>query len=146
MWRSKALALFGAALLVVGAPLACKKKSATKGAEGEKQASGKKVLYWYDPMKPEAHFDKPGKSPFMDMRLEPKYAEEAPAPAAGQKKVLYWDDPRRPEGHFDHPGKSPFMDMQLLPKYAGKAPAPGAGEAPPGASLVNMRLERGEEV
>jgi Cu(I)/Ag(I) efflux system membrane fusion protein len=22
-----------------------------------------KVLYWYDPMKPEQHFDKPGKSP-----------------------------------------------------------------------------------
>ena len=35
-----------------------------------------KVLYWYDPMKPEQHFDKPGKSPFMDMQLVPKYADE----------------------------------------------------------------------
>lgn len=35
-----------------------------------------KVLYWYDPMKPEQHFDKPGKSPFMDMPLVPKYADE----------------------------------------------------------------------
>lgn len=34
----------------------------------------RKVLYWYDPMKPEQHFDKPGKSPFMDMELVPKYA------------------------------------------------------------------------
>ncbi len=37
------------------------------------------VLYWYDPMVPDQHFDKPGKSPFMDMQLVPKYAEEAPA-------------------------------------------------------------------
>lgn len=36
----------------------------------------RKVLYWYDPMAPEQHFDKPGKSPFMDMELIPKYAEE----------------------------------------------------------------------
>ncbi|HRH76812.1 MAG TPA: efflux RND transporter periplasmic adaptor subunit, partial [Cellvibrionaceae bacterium] len=33
------------------------------------------VLYWYDPMVPAQHFDKPGKSPFMDMELVPKYAE-----------------------------------------------------------------------
>ena len=83
MWRTKALALCAAALLVTAASLACKEKSTTKGAEGEKHASGRKVLYWYDPMKPEAHFDKPGKSPFMDMQLEPKYAEEAPATGAG---------------------------------------------------------------
>ena len=83
MWRTKALALCAAALLVTAASLACKEKSTTKGAEGEKHASGRKVLYWYDPMKPEAHFDKPGKSPFMDMQLEPKYAEEAPTTGAG---------------------------------------------------------------
>lgn len=35
----------------------------------------KKVLYWYDPMVPNQHFDKPGKSPFMDMDLVPKNAE-----------------------------------------------------------------------
>lgn len=37
--------------------------------------SEKSVLYWYDPMQPEQHFDQPGKSPFMDMELVPKYAE-----------------------------------------------------------------------
>ncbi len=36
--------------------------------------SGKIVKYWYDPMVPDQKFDKPGKSPFMDMQLEPKYA------------------------------------------------------------------------
>ena len=39
--------------------------------------AGRKVLYWYDPMSPGQHFDKPGKSPFMDMQLVPKYADEA---------------------------------------------------------------------
>jgi Cu(I)/Ag(I) efflux system membrane fusion protein len=41
----------------------------------------KPVLYWYDPMTPSQHFDRPGKSPFMDMQLVPKYAGEA-GPAA----------------------------------------------------------------
>lgn len=34
----------------------------------------KKVLYWHDPMVPGQKFDKPGKSPFMDMQLVPVYA------------------------------------------------------------------------
>ena len=34
-----------------------------------------KILYWYDPMVPTQHFDKSGKSPFMDMPLIPKYAD-----------------------------------------------------------------------
>ena len=38
--------------------------------------SGKTVNYWYDPMVPNQKFDKPGKSPFMDMQLQPKYANE----------------------------------------------------------------------
>jgi Cu(I)/Ag(I) efflux system membrane fusion protein len=37
----------------------------------------RKVLYWHDPMYPQQKFDKPGKSPFMDMQLVPKYADEA---------------------------------------------------------------------
>ena len=39
----------------------------------------RKVLYWYDPMSPTQKFDKPGKSPFMDMQLVPKYAAEGDA-------------------------------------------------------------------
>lgn len=38
-------------------------------------ASGKKVLYWHDPMVPGQKFDKPGKSPFMDMQLVPVYPD-----------------------------------------------------------------------
>lgn len=40
-------------------------------------ATGKKVLYWHDPMVPGPKFDKPGKSPFMDMQLVPVYAGDA---------------------------------------------------------------------
>jgi membrane fusion protein, copper/silver efflux system len=36
----------------------------------------RKVLYWHDPMYPSTRFDKPGKSPFMDMQLVPVYADE----------------------------------------------------------------------
>jgi membrane fusion protein, copper/silver efflux system len=38
-------------------------------------ATGKRVLYWHDPMVPGQKFDKPGKSPFMDMQLVPVYAD-----------------------------------------------------------------------
>lgn len=36
----------------------------------------KEVLYWYDPMYPQQRFDAPGPSPFMDMDLVPRYADE----------------------------------------------------------------------
>lgn len=39
--------------------------------------TGRKVLYWQDPMVPGPKFDKPGKSPFMDMQLVPVYADHA---------------------------------------------------------------------
>ena len=41
------------------------------GANGGE--AGKKPLYWHDPMVPGQRFDKPGKSPFMDMPLVPVY-------------------------------------------------------------------------
>lgn len=39
-------------------------------------ASAPKALYWYDPMFPQQKFDKPGKSPFMDMQLVAQYADD----------------------------------------------------------------------
>ena len=44
---------------------------------------GRKILYWHDPMYPQARFDKPGKSPFMDMDLVPVYAGDAGATETG---------------------------------------------------------------
>lgn len=40
-------------------------------------ATGKRILYWHDPMVPGQKFDKPGKSPFMDMPLVPVYADDS---------------------------------------------------------------------
>lgn len=56
-------------------------ESAAAGAGGANKggdvdpSTGKKVLYWHDPMVPGQKFDKPGKSPFMDMQLVPVYAD-----------------------------------------------------------------------
>jgi membrane fusion protein, copper/silver efflux system len=52
----------------------------TAPAAAGKQGNDRRVLYWYDPMVPDQHFDRPGKSPFMDMQLVPKYADEAVRP------------------------------------------------------------------
>ncbi|HEU4844849.1 MAG TPA: efflux RND transporter periplasmic adaptor subunit [Burkholderiaceae bacterium] len=38
--------------------------------------TGRRVLYWHDPMLPGQRFDKPGKSPFMDMELVPVFADD----------------------------------------------------------------------
>lgn len=50
----------------------------------------KKALYWYDPMYPQQQFDKPGKSPFMDMQLVPRYADGGAAAATPAVQI----DPR----------------------------------------------------
>jgi Cu(I)/Ag(I) efflux system membrane fusion protein len=74
------------ALLAVLAGTGCRKPAAVApasaaGAARPSPAAGRKVLYWYDPMSPGSRFDKPGKSPFMDMQLVPKYADEPAAPS-----------------------------------------------------------------
>jgi membrane fusion protein, copper/silver efflux system len=37
----------------------------------------REILYWYDPMYPQHRFERPGRSPFMDMDLVPRYAGES---------------------------------------------------------------------
>ncbi|HKP80280.1 MAG TPA: efflux RND transporter periplasmic adaptor subunit [Phenylobacterium sp.] len=77
------LAIAAAALLVVGGAAGfglahlAGRPEASKIAVAPAGSSGRKVLYWYDPMVPAQRFDKPGKSPFMDMQLVPKFADEA---------------------------------------------------------------------
>ena len=53
-------------------------------APAASSAGERRVLYYYDPMYPDRKFDKPGQSPFMNMALVAKYADEGdPAAAAG---------------------------------------------------------------
>ena len=46
------------------------------GGDSAAESGCEEVLYWYDPMVPDQHFDEPGKSPFMDMQLVPRCAGE----------------------------------------------------------------------
>ena len=82
----KVLLVGAAALIVVAAAggYGLARLTAKPGMSGA-PADDRKVLYWYDPMVPAQRFDKPGKSPFMDMQLVPKYAGEADTagPSAG---------------------------------------------------------------
>jgi hypothetical protein len=54
-------------------------RSAQMSAPAAAEQSERKVLHWHDPMVPGPKFDKPGKSPFMDMQLVPVYEDEAGA-------------------------------------------------------------------
>ena len=58
-----------------------------KAAQKNRADAEKKPLYWYDPMSPQQHFDAPGKSPFMDMQLVPKYADAGGGGNAGDAAV-----------------------------------------------------------
>ena len=49
--------------------------TAAAPASAASSAVERTVLYWHDPMVPGQRFDKPGKSPFMDMQLVPVYAD-----------------------------------------------------------------------
>ncbi|MEP7084703.1 MAG: efflux RND transporter periplasmic adaptor subunit, partial [Betaproteobacteria bacterium] len=61
----------------MAAPMA-EAASESAGEAGQQPAkSDRKVLYWHDPMVPGQRFDKPGKSPFMDMQLVPVYGGDA---------------------------------------------------------------------
>jgi Cu(I)/Ag(I) efflux system membrane fusion protein len=97
--------------------------AATTNSDGNER----KVLYWYDAMNPEHHFNQPGKAPD-GMDLVPTYADAAATPAKPEstsptttnpadRKPLFWYDQMNPEHHFNQAGKAPD-GMDLVPKYA----------------------------
>ena len=80
MWAVELAAASAAALATASVVASAATWAAGSAAVLPEQAAGSAapaapvVLYYYDPMHPETHFDRPGKSPFMDMELVPKYA------------------------------------------------------------------------
>lgn len=76
--KIRAPLIIGLALLALGAAGGgwWAKRSAMSTPPVASQVAERKVLYWYDPMVPQQRFEQPGKSPFMDMALVPKYADE----------------------------------------------------------------------
>ena len=87
--RKARLAVAGVALVLAGGAAGYLVGTMLEDAAPATTVDGREVLYWYDPMVPSQHFDKPGKSPFMDMQLVPRFADEAQA--AGGVTI----DPRR---------------------------------------------------
>lgn len=91
MTRAQIFGLAVAGVLAVGAGFVGGRMTLPSAASGgaARPAAARpdgRVLYWYDPMVPAQHFDRPGKSPFMDMQLVPKYAG-----AAGDKAGVQID-------------------------------------------------------
>jgi multidrug efflux pump subunit AcrA (membrane-fusion protein) len=123
-------ALVAAIALAVGVTFGGKVSALFQGQQATSQTTPKggerKVLYWYDAMSPQHHYDKPGKAPD-GMDLVPQYAEDnaSQSPAAtnpsepgGARKILFWYDPMHPAYKADKPGIAPDCGMQLVPKYA----------------------------
>lgn len=125
--KAVALALVGAGLAYSGywagthqsAPQSMTSGMAAPATAGDKidPKTNRKVLYWHDPMVPAQKFDKPGKSPFMDMQLVPVYADEAGAeggvkvsPTFQQNLGVRFATVRRAETHesFDLVGTTQF--------------------------------------
>src|SRR5258708_5367673 len=75
--RTKASGIVDTASAARAAPSAAASSPTLKAGDVD-PSTGKRVLYWHDPMVPGTKFDKPGKSPFMDMQLVPAYADDAP--------------------------------------------------------------------
>jgi Cu(I)/Ag(I) efflux system membrane fusion protein len=82
MSRRVVIAILGALAVLAATSFGAYRLGLRAGAHNAAPAvdkSGRKVLYWHDPMVPGQKFDKPGKSPFMDMELVPVYADEGRA-------------------------------------------------------------------
>jgi membrane fusion protein, copper/silver efflux system len=102
---------------------------ASAGANSGGGPAERKVLYWYDAMNAQHHYDKPGKAPD-GMDLVPQYADDgaqtgsgqagdmSKLPSSSERKILFWYDPMHPAYKSDKPGIAPDCGMQLIPKYA----------------------------
>jgi Cu(I)/Ag(I) efflux system membrane fusion protein len=151
----RVLAIVAAIALAVGVTFRGKvaaifqhKPSASKATA---TGSERKVLYWYDAMNPQHHYNKPGKAPD-GMDLVPQYAENNAAQSAGassasvpggERKILFWYDPMHPAYEADKPGIAPDCGMQLVPKYAddetAKMPGGTVKIAPEKQQLIGVR-------
>jgi Cu(I)/Ag(I) efflux system membrane fusion protein len=156
------LAIVAAIALAVGVTLSGKVSAIFQHQQSTSQTSPAgsehKVLYYYDAMSPQHHYNQPGKAPD-GMDLIPQYAEENStnpntnaSASSGERKVLYWYDAMSPQHHYNKPGKAPD-GMDLVPQYAegntsqsGRAataamPAGTVKIAPDKQQLIGVRTE-----
>lgn len=140
-WSPKKILIFALLIAALGVVYVLATHRFKSGSgQGSVQAGGtdqRKVLYWYDAMNPQHHYNQPGKAPD-GMDLVPAYADQTGSPTAqssnasandmanmpgmstktGERKVLYWYDPMHPAYKSDKPGTAPDCGMTLVPKYA----------------------------
>src|SRR5215472_3562879 len=134
---------------------------AWQSSSGEKTVKApvaqRKILYYYDAMNPQNHYDKPGKAPD-GIGLVPQYADEATsgagqsasAVALEERKVLYWYDPMHPAYKSDKPGIAPDCGMPLVPKYTdeetstAKTPTGAVTISPEKQQLIGVRTAKVE--
>jgi Cu(I)/Ag(I) efflux system membrane fusion protein len=110
--------------------------AAATPATARSSPSERKVLFWFEAMKPENHYDKPGKAPD-GMDLVPKYEEigstttsdmanmpgmdmpqqKPTSKGSGERKILYYYDAMNPAFRSPNPGTA-TDGMPLVPKYA----------------------------
>ena len=79
----RAILAAAAVLLAVSGYFVGNYRAHTEMAAVAPAQAERKPLYWHDPMVPQQKFDKPGKSPFMDMQLVPVYGDEKPVADGG---------------------------------------------------------------
>jgi len=101
------------------------------------------ILYWYDAMNPQNHYNKPGKAPdgmdLVPMRsAQQSRSDAATTSATMQRKILYWYDPMHPVYKSDKPGIAPDCGMTLVPKYADEE---AATSLPQGAIVVPIEKQ-----
>ena len=96
-------------------PVSERAAASTPGAssDGATPNAGRRVLYWYDPMVPGSRFDKPGKSPFMDMQLLPKFADDEPGGAASESRVTLSPQAIRAVGITTVPARHETLSREI---------------------------------
>lgn len=74
-WRAGLMA----AVLIAGGGGYWLGQSGGSGNETDPDQTGRKVLYWYDPMVPAEHYDNPNSLSSMGMKTQPKYVDDGAA-------------------------------------------------------------------
>lgn len=111
-------------------------RSAARPSPANTDASGRRILYWVDPMHPAYKSDKPGIAPDCGMKLEPVYADGGPAEPA-VRKVLFYRDPKAPSYTAHTPGVNPETGNTLEPVYDATE-----GTAPPGTVRISTERQQ----
>ena len=116
-------------------------------AKTEASMKESKVDYFYCPMHPWIHLEKPGTCSICGMTLLPRLKNEgvdkglsSNTSTQGEKKIKYWADAMNPSFHSDKPGKA-SDGMDLVPVYENStetAQSSGMPDTIPGLTPITL--------